>query len=62
MNARTTESANCWQASREYVPQKFTSHMRKIVRLAEAQAAENMKIATTCNVFTIDVFTQIDLC
>ena len=62
MNARTTESANSRQASFEYGSQKFTSHMKKIVKLAEAQAPENMKIATTCNAFTIDVFTQIDLC
>ena len=62
MNARTTESTKCRQASFEYVPQKCTSHIKKIVRLAEAQAPENMKTATTCNAFTIDVFTQIDLC
>ena len=62
MNARTTESANCRQASFEYVSQKCTSHMKKIVRLAEAQAAENMKAAPTCNAFTIDVFAQLALC
>ena len=62
MNARVTESANCRQARREYAPQRFTSHMKKIVRLAEAQAPENMSVAKACNAFTIDVVTQIGLC
>src|SRR4051812_42151534 len=59
MNARATESSNWVQGSRRYSAQNFTSFMKKIVTLAAAQDAENMRIAMTCNAFAVDVIVGV---